>query len=114
MTPFEAALSSARVATWASSVALAASPASAASRKRRTEVRRADLVALLRNRAFSLVLIRLIWDLMFATGQASIAWGVVQKISVGRTHRRRADATAHISSVRPDPSNCRAGFGPVE
>lgn|SRR5215211_282257 len=70
MTPLDVALSSARDAACASSVALAVSPAAAASRNRRIEVRRADLVALLRRRAFSFVLIRLSWDLMFATGAA--------------------------------------------
>jgi hypothetical protein len=46
-------------------------PASAASRKRRTAVFNEDLTLLLRKRAFSLVPIRLIWDLMFATKEAS-------------------------------------------
>ena len=48
MTPLDAALSKARDAAWASWVAFAASPASAASRKRRIEVLSADFVALLR------------------------------------------------------------------
>ena len=67
MTPLEAALSSARLAAWASVVALSLSPAATASLKRRTAVRRPDLTALLRWRDFSLVLMRFIWDLMFAT-----------------------------------------------
>jgi hypothetical protein len=71
MTPLEAALSSSRDATWAYSAALTASPAEAASRNRRTDVRSDDLTALLRWRAFSFVLFRLIWDLMFATDEAS-------------------------------------------
>jgi hypothetical protein len=48
MIPFEAALSRAREAAYASSVALAVSPESAASRNRRIEVFSADFVALLR------------------------------------------------------------------
>ena len=43
-------------------------PASAASRKRRMAVLNSDLTALLRSVARALVLIRLSWDLMFATG----------------------------------------------
>src|SRR5882757_8974121 len=48
-------------------VALSASPASAASRNCRTDVFSSDLTALLRWRAFSFCLLRLIWDLIFAT-----------------------------------------------
>src|SRR4051812_22470354 len=69
ITPLLTALSSWREAAWASSAAFAVSPASAASRNRRMCVRRADLMALLCARAFSFVLFRLIWDLMFATGK---------------------------------------------
>src|SRR5205823_4732874 len=69
ITPLLTALSSWREAAWASSAAFAVSPASAASRNRRMCVRRADLMALLFARAFSFVLFRLIWDLMFATGK---------------------------------------------
>ena len=67
MMPLLAALSRARVASRASSWAFAASPASAASRNLRTEVFRADLTDLLRRRAASLVRLRLIYDLIFAT-----------------------------------------------
>src|SRR4051794_12905290 len=67
MTPLEAALSSWREAAWASSCAFATSPDSTASRVLRIAVFSEDLTALLRRRAFSFVLIRLIWDLMFAT-----------------------------------------------
>src|SRR5215469_4437522 len=61
------------------SAALSASPASAASRKCRTDVFSADLTALLRWRAFSFCLLRLIWDLIFATrkprsGSGSRRW----------------------------------------
>ena len=47
------------------------SPASAASRNLRTAVFSADFTDLLRSCAASFCLLRLIWDLMFATGQAS-------------------------------------------
>ncbi|CAM5255434.1 hypothetical protein SANTM175S_01956 [Streptomyces antimycoticus] len=47
--------------------AFSASPAATASRVRRMAVFSSDLTALLRSRAFSFVLFRLIWDLMFAT-----------------------------------------------
>src|SRR5580700_11172266 len=67
MTPLLAALSrlcdAARIATAAAS----ASPASAASRNLRTAVFSEDLTALLRCLAFSFCLLRLIWDLIFAT-----------------------------------------------
>lgn len=69
MTPLATALSSARAAARWYSVAFSASPAAAASRALRIAVFREDLTALLRSRAFSLVLIRLIWDLMFATNE---------------------------------------------
>src|SRR5689334_14765039 len=67
MTPLLTALSSLREAARAASVAFSTSPASTASRARRIAVFSSDLTALLRCRAFSLVLFRLIWDLMFAT-----------------------------------------------
>ena len=53
--------------------AVSASPAAAASRKRRTAVFSADFTDLLRSCAASFCLLRLIWDLMFATGQASVS-----------------------------------------
>ena len=56
----------AAAARWAA-VAFSTSPAATASRALRIAVLSEDLTALLRRRAFSLVLIRLIWDLMFAT-----------------------------------------------
>ncbi len=70
MTPLLAALSSRRPATRACSCAFAVSPASAASRKRRTAVLRVDFTDLLRSRAASFWRLRLIWDLMFATEQS--------------------------------------------
>ena len=67
MTPLLTALSSWRAAAlnaaWASSFL----PCSAASRNWRIAVLSADLTLLLRRRATSLVRMRLIWDLMFAT-----------------------------------------------
>src|SRR5919107_44640 len=67
MTPLLAALSSALLAARCSSVAFSVSPASTASRKRRAGLRTAERTDLLRCRRFSLVLTRLIWDLMLAT-----------------------------------------------
>src|SRR3954447_19859388 len=67
MTPLLTALSRALLAVARAVAAASASPASAAVRKRRTDVFRADLTATLRCRARSLVRFRLIWDLMFAT-----------------------------------------------
>src|SRR4051794_11604305 len=66
-TPLPAALSSLRLAAWSSSAALSLSPAAAASRNFRMAVFTEDLTALLRWRRASLVLMRLIWDLMLAT-----------------------------------------------
>jgi hypothetical protein len=65
--PALTALSSARVASYRATSAVARSPASAATRNLRTEVLSADFTLLFRIRAFSFVRIRLIWDLMFAT-----------------------------------------------
>src|SRR5215471_12580440 len=79
MTHLLAALSrlcdAARIATAAAST----SPVSAASRNLRTAVFSDDLTALLRCRAFSFCLLRLIWDLIFATrkprsGSGSHRW----------------------------------------
>src|SRR5450631_4943403 len=70
MTPLLAALSSWRLTARSSSGA-SGEPASAASRKRRTWVLSEDFTALLRSRAFSFVPMRLIWDLIFATREAS-------------------------------------------
>ncbi len=73
MTPAEAALSSLRPATRASSCALSLSPEDTASRNWRTAVFSADFTDLLRSCAASFCRLRLIWDLMFATGQASVS-----------------------------------------
>src|SRR6478735_8211704 len=74
MTPFEAALSSFFEATTSAACALSLSPPATASRTRRTCVLSSDLTALLRRRAFSFVVMRLIWDLMFATCGLSCAF----------------------------------------
>src|SRR5207248_2641421 len=67
MTPLLAALSRLCDAVRMATVAASTSPASAASRNLRTAVFSDDLTALLRCRAFSFCLLRLIWDLIFAT-----------------------------------------------
>src|SRR6478672_9824913 len=77
MTPFEAALSSCLPASCAAVLACSALPDSAASRNLRTAVFSADFTALLRSCAASFCRLRLIWDLMFATGQASIGFSSV-------------------------------------
>src|SRR5881275_2634826 len=71
MTPLLAALSSLRDADRSAALVASASPESAASRNLRISVFSSDLTALLRRRAFSFCLFRLIWDLMFATKEAS-------------------------------------------
>ena len=67
MTPFATATSSALEAVRSSVVITAWSPDTTAARNLRTAVLMEDETDLLRRRAFSLVLIRLIWDLIFAT-----------------------------------------------
>src|SRR4051812_16414891 len=80
ITPAEAALSSLRLAAAARALASSVLPASAASRNLRTADFSADFTDLLRSCAASFCRLRLIWDLMFATGQASI----VVLVGVGR------------------------------
>src|SRR5215471_15310751 len=80
MTPLLAALSRLCDAVRMATVAASTSPASAASRNLRTAVFSDDLTALLRCRAFSFCLLRLIWDLIFATrkprsGSGLAGWG---------------------------------------
>src|SRR5665811_1464725 len=70
MTFLDAALSSFLVASVASDFASSVLPASTASLKRRTEVLSAERTDLLRSRASSFCRLRLICDLIFATGQA--------------------------------------------
>src|SRR5215469_2578405 len=77
MTPLLAALSRLAHAVRMASVTAATSPASAASRNLRTAVFSDDLTALLRWRAFSFCLLRLIWDLMFATRKPRSGSGLV-------------------------------------
>src|SRR5215469_13504749 len=72
MTPLLTALSSLTLAARIAATAASALPASAASRNLRTDVFSSDLTALLRRRAFSFCLLRLICDLMFATRNASL------------------------------------------
>src|SRR6516225_6125527 len=76
MTPLLAALSSLTDAARIAATAASALPASAASRNLRTDVFSSDFTALLRIRAFSFCLLRLIWDLMFATRNASLGLGL--------------------------------------
>src|SRR6478735_11087292 len=86
MTPLETALSSFLAASWPSLTALSLSPASAASRNLRTAVFRLVLTALLRSCRFSFCLLRLIWDLMFATCYAFVM-GVDRSVRQGRDRR---------------------------
>src|SRR5919112_1480233 len=95
MTPADAALSSLREASCASTRARSASPDAAASRKWRTAVLSADFTDLFRSCAFLFCRLRLIWDLMFATGQAS---GLVVR-SQGSARRRARPLTL---ATRPD------------
>src|SRR5665647_2807130 len=67
MTPLVTALSSLVEATLSASAAAEASPESAAVLNLRTKVRSSLLTALLRSVRRALVLMRLSWDLMFAT-----------------------------------------------
>jgi hypothetical protein len=74
MTPFDTATSSSRVALLSSVAIALESPAASASRNRRIAVLKDERTDLLRRRAFSLVLIRLIWDLIFATNVKPSGW----------------------------------------
>lgn len=84
MTPLLAALSSFLLVLTSSSEALSFSPAATASRKERIAVRSDDFTDWLRSRALSLVLFRLICDLMFATRVFSLA----QRYGVWCQHQR--------------------------
>jgi len=90
MTPLLTALSSCRDAMLNAACARSWSSASAASRKWRTAVFSDDLTLLLRIRAFSLVRLRLIWDLMFATKQPRRWYGQVIAHSAGMRCRDRS------------------------
>ena len=67
MTPFDAALSIRLIASFVASTS--AVPASAEATADFTRVLISDFTALLRSRRVSFCLLRLIWDLMFATGR---------------------------------------------
>ena len=117
MTPADAAWSSLRVAAFANSCACSVSPASAASRKRRIDVFNAERTDLLRSCAASVCLLRLICDLMFATGQASVpaimGWSiwVVVNARPGRTRLLRLPAAFRADKISAFPrrsSECMA------
>src|SRR5499426_1731548 len=129
MTPLLAALSRLCDAVRIATVAASTSPASAASRNLRTEVFSEDLTALLRCRAFSFCLLRLIWDLIFATrkprsGSGSHRWARADfaPAAAPRTPRRGALRRGRISQPKgraqtsspghPPPSATRADGGP--
>src|SRR3712207_3554660 len=112
MTPADAALSSLRPASWASTRARSASPEDAASRKWRTAVFSADLTDLLRSCAFLFCRLRLIWDLMFATKAGlgvSSSWdGAGRVVRSLRTQcAPDAHATVEIISARWERPNQR-------
>src|SRR5215510_15253829 len=94
MTPLLAALSRLRQASRMATAAASASPASAASRNLRTLVFSDDLTALLRCLAFSFCLLRLIWDLMFATRKPRLGvlmcWLAGAFRSLAAAHHNRA------------------------
>src|SRR4051794_20809305 len=111
MTPLLAALSSALLAVANAVAAASASPASAAVRNRRTAVFRADLTATLRCRRRSLVLIRLIWDLMFATREPRcLAGGVLLTVRPGGMRTRTG--LPRYQRREPDPNPGRACDSP--
>src|SRR4051794_25097193 len=107
MTPLLAALSRARAAARCSSVAFSFSPASTASRKRRTAVRTADLTDLLRWRRFSLVLTRLIWDLMLATRMPRVLLRLVPVRTGGGD--RAFTPGAQLSMLQPGDDQVEIG-----
>src|SRR5215469_14078882 len=96
MTPLLAALSRLAHAVRMASVASATSPASAASRNLRTAVFSDDLTALLRWCAFSFCLLRLIWDLMFATRKPRSGSGLV---GLARARVRTRGSATHLSGA---------------
>src|SRR5215475_12571862 len=109
MTPSLTALSSCRAAWRMAVCAVSRSPASAASRKRRIAVLSDDLTLLLRNRAFSFVRIRLIWDLMFATKEASKLSGMDGAV---RCCRRPGDIRTPMARGQPCQVTKAAGERP--
>src|SRR5689334_7407282 len=114
MMPLEAALSSLRDAAAASSLALVASPDSAASRKLRIAVLRADFTDLLRSCATRFCLLRLIWDLMFATEQASVSlvFGDLVHVWVGAgnvRHTQPDTLPVRLSCPKSPPTGAQPG-----
>src|SRR5215216_4972662 len=110
MMPLDAALSRALPASAARTLASSAVPASAASRNLRTEVFRADLTALLRSCAASFCRLRLICDLMFATGarlSLRLLAGVVKGVRALRPDTRGNDISAR--TPRPNRASGSAG-----
>src|SRR3954470_17990851 len=105
MTPLDAALSSARPALAASVLASSALPAVAASRNLRTAVLRADFTALLRSCAASFCRLRLIWDLMFATGAACLFGRRAGCESKGVGRWPRHEEKRYQRAVRPPKSS---------
>src|SRR5438094_6863337 len=104
MTPLLTALSSWREACRNAVDALSLSPDSAASRKLRMAVLSELLTLLLRSRAASLVRIRLIWDLMFATKlpQTLVDW-------VSSAAHTGADNLARLPAARLRAQIVRTG-----
>src|SRR5215470_1970771 len=102
MTPLLAALSRLAHAVRMASVAPATSPASAASRNLRTAVFSDDLTALLRWRAFSFCLLRLIWDLMFATRKPRSGSGLVGAGASSHTRQRHTPQRGAYVPTRQD------------
>src|SRR4249920_3779045 len=96
--PLLVALSRSRQASRMATVAASVSPASAASRNLRTLVFSDDLTALLRSLAFSFCLLRLIWDLMFATRKPRLGYWSGRSADAFRSLRQRRTASgAHPS-----------------
>src|SRR5690554_1440151 len=89
MTPLETALSSLTEAVLNAVCAVVLSPAAIASRTRRTWVRSSERTVTLRWRAFSLVPMRLIFDLIFATAVLFAMYGKFRGGARARAHTQR-------------------------
>src|SRR5689334_5549449 len=112
MTPLLAALSSSRAASRISVFAFSASPVAAASRNLRSEVLSDERTALLRWRALSFVLIRFIWDLMFATERQPRSSLDGQRRGAGQTTARARCAGGDATSAqlrRPNRARPKRG-----
>src|SRR5215471_4026957 len=108
MTPLLAALSRLCDAVRMATTAASTSPASAASRNLRTAVFSDDLTALLRCRAFSFCLLRLIWDLIFATrkprsGSGSPRWARADLAPAAAPPRSKAGRNTSAKKDIPTP-----------